>query len=317
MTLANTILLARELSRTSVMKTDQIVMGWVNQALIQFSKDIHVQQKEAYLTVTPRFDIATNMAIRVTITGGVNALVATDVVICATSANDQTGTQVATALQTALRAAIGVGATITVTWSTTTWLFTVDAITSTAIVIAAPSAIIYDDATGLLGLAGSGTTSIAGTMPEDCTVEADLPSDFLSILSVEWDDVPLYDTEWPDSPEMFGTPSFYAIHDKKIRLDPCPLSQGEFYIRYKYYPTQFTDAVAQGDTDIGVKEEYSIAIAYYTAYLLALCNFEDKVAGNNLGNYRKVISDHIIQNANNNTRIESPESGRLNARIVF
>ena len=427
MTLSKVISKARELSRTSTTKTDTTVMEWVNDALIQFSKDIHVQQKEAYLSISPRFDIATNMAIRVTITGGANALTATDVVICATSANDQTGTQVATALQTAIRAAIGVGATLTVAWSTTTWKFTVDAVDSTAIVIGSPSAIIYDDATELLGLSDSDTTSITGSMPEDCTVEADLPSDFLSILSVEWDNDKLRDTEWPDSPERFGTPVFYSISGKKIRLDPAPESQGKFFIRYKYIPTQFTTmqgyqevgltgktlitatglsattqyyfkvrvdigalteysittasdltysavialmnaalttvtwsivdgdlrctsntqggnsaiaiaagttgtdlfatltgfsaletaVVHDGTTDIGVEDEYAMAIVFYTAYLLALANFEDNVAGTMLGNYRKVVSDHIIQNGNNSTAIFPQQSGRLNAKVVI
>jgi hypothetical protein len=427
MTLAQAITKARELSRTSTTKTDTTVMGWVNEALIQFSKDIHVQQKEAYPTISPRFDIATNMAIRITITGGTNALVVTDVVICATSANDQTGTQVATALQTALRAAIGVGANLTVTWSTTTWLFTVNAVNSTVIVIEEPSAIIYDDATTLLGLNDTGTTSIIGSMPEDCTVEVDLPTDFLEILSVEWDDIPLTPCEWPESPERFGTPSYYSIYGKKIRLDPSPDHQGKFFIRYKYIPTQFTTmrgyqevglsaktlitatglantttyhfqvrvdvgalvdytiltasdttfaaviallnaalttvtwsiegadlrctsntqggnsaiglaagasgnnlfaaftgwsafdtaVVHDGNTDLGIESEYCMAIVYYTACLLALANFERTVAGDMLGNYRKVISDHIIQNANNNTKIGPSDSGRLNARIVF
>lgn len=258
MTVQECLDLARELSRTSSSGVSEVkALKRLNLAQEAFAKEVNCLVKEAYLTLSPKFDIYTHFAIRLTITGGTDALVATDIAICSTDAKDQTGTQVATALQTAIQAA-GASNT-TVTWSTTTWKFTITAPTdTTSITIAEPSGITYASALDLLGLSAETTTgyTICDNIPEDCTVEVDLPSDFLEILpSPEWNGDPLFPAPRNlfTSPETWGTPSHYAIEGRKMRLFPSPEEQKTLYIRYKYLPAAFS--VISGYQDCGLSSK--------------------------------------------------------------
>lgn len=246
MTLGKAITLTRKKSRTDdTTATNEDVVQYINEGQKEFARAVFGLTKEDYITITPLFDIQTDFAIRITIVGGTNEMSATDVVICGTDANDQTGTQVATALQATLRSAIGVGADATVTWSTTTWKFTIDGTDCTSITLAAPSTIVYANALDLLGfIAGTTTdTSVTGNIPEDCTVESSLPSDFVSVISdPEWDGDPLSNAQLGDfiSPETSGTPTLYNIRNKKIRLYPPPQRQGILHIFYNYIPSDFS-----------------------------------------------------------------------------
>jgi hypothetical protein len=258
MTLAEATERVRRLSRTSSSgASDTVIMQRINDAMSEFAKSVHGLAKEDYISVTPRFDIQTDMAIRVTIVGGYNVHAAVDVPLCTVDATDQTGTQVATALQATLRTAInsgGGGPTLaTVVWSTTEWKFTVSGINSTSITIEPPTGIIYSDATGLLGLAGTGTITFVGEIPKDCTCEATLPTDFLQIIgNPEWDGNPLYPAPYDlfISPNAIGTPQMWSIRGDRIRFYPGPDSQGICRIAYKYVPTAFGNV--QGYQECGV-----------------------------------------------------------------
>jgi hypothetical protein len=253
MTLAHAISRVRRHSRTdSTGKSDAEIVDAINEAQKAWGKDVYDMVKEGYLTVAPMFDTATNFAIRLTITGGTDALAAGDIAITGTARTDVTGTQVATDLQTTIQAA---GATnTTVAWSTTTWKFTITApADTTSVTLAAPSGITYINALPLLGLDADTTVGyvITDSIPTDCTVETDLPSDFIRILSpVEWNDRPLAEGHWSmfASPQHSGKPSLYAIRDKKIRLYPYPTSQEKFHIWYTYLPTTF----ATGYQEVGL-----------------------------------------------------------------
>jgi hypothetical protein len=246
MTLAQAIKETRKKSRTDENGYNNLeVVEYINEGQKEFAKAVHGLTKEDYITITPLFDLQTQFAIRITIVGGTNEIEATDVAVCTTDAMDQTGTQVATALQATLRSAIGVGANLTVSWSTTAWKFTIDGIDCTSITFAAPSGITYASALDLLGLeAGTTTdTSVTGNIPEDCTVESALPSDFKRVVSnPEWDGNPLLNTGMSTviSPETSGVPIMYYIRNKNIRLYPPPYKQGILHIFYEYIPTSFT-----------------------------------------------------------------------------
>jgi hypothetical protein len=251
MTLAKAIDKVRRLSRTSSSSAnDTVVMERINEAMKEFGKAAHGLTKEGYITITPLFDIQTDFALSLTIVGGTNELAATDVAITAADATDQTGTQVATALQTAIQAAItaaGGTPSLTVAWSTTEWTFKIDAIDSTSITFAVPSALIYSSALELLGLGAETTTgtSVTGSIPTDCTIESALPTDFLALVGrPEWDGDPLvqglFDTF--QSPEATGTPSLYYIRNKNIMLYPAPHIQKKFHLYYRYIPEAFTAA---------------------------------------------------------------------------
>jgi hypothetical protein len=179
----------RKLSRTKESgASNLVVMDRINDAQKEFFKSVGSVTKEDYVTVVPSFDLQVFYAIHIEVVGGTNS-VDSDVSICVADALDQTGTQVAAALQTAIRTAIGPAATLTVAWSTTSWKFTIDAIDSTSITLAEPSGITYYDALSFLGLSAETTTgtSVTGDLPTDCTVESALPADFLLLQAApEW-----------------------------------------------------------------------------------------------------------------------------------
>lgn len=415
--------LAREFSRTNTTAmSGTSMLSKLNVAIKTFAKDTYGCVKEAYLDVNPKFNVSTTFAINVAITGGTNALTSTDVVICATDANEITGTVVAAGLQTAIRAAIGAGASLTVTWSVSTWKFTVNAVDSTAIEITAPG-MLYADATDVLGLNGTGTTSITGVIPEDCNVAVDLPSDYYALkTNPTWDGTELYPAPAQifEAPETQGEPRWYHIERKKMRLYPTPTTQERLHILYRYIPASIvtvrgyqelglsgvrgndatglsgstpykfkitvdggtaeditittastltwtavmalinaalaastyssaaTVSIANGDVrftssteteysaitlaapssgtnmftaltgfsavetavdseagdEIDIDDDFSIAVVYYAAYLLAQINFEPAIAKERLAMYLMEVNKHIIKYANRNVKIE-------------
>lgn len=221
------------------------IQDLLNEGLDEFAKDVHGLRKETFLALSPLFDTATHFAIRLTVVGGANVLVATDIVITAAAASNITGTAVATALQIAIRAA-GC-ASLTVAWSTTAWTFTIDAIDSTSITIGAPSSILYADATPLLfNTSGTQTgTTWTGNIPRDVNLEIALPEDFLELLEPpEWNGAPLTPATWDlfTSPQSSGTPNCYYVYQKRLRISPVPTSQGMLRLWYRYLPAQFSTA---------------------------------------------------------------------------
>lgn len=271
MTLIQAIADARSWARVNTSShSDQEVMRALNDGQREFAKEAHGLTKEGYLDIEPVFDTRTNFAVRITITAGDNALVATDVVLTGTDRDNVTGTQVATDLQVTLRAAGA--ATATVVWSTTTWVFTIDSDNGTDITIGAPSAIIYADATGLLFGAATGSSGAAtyvGSLPEDCTVEADLPSDCRSVLPpVEWDGNRLTSANF----DIFASPGYntttpyhYALRGTKMRLWPAPSRQGLCHFWYEYIPAEFANGY-QGCSLSGLFDGTASGLANTTAY---------------------------------------------------
>lgn len=246
MTLINAIALARLKARSSLSGSSYAVVAeYINQGQEQFAKEAHGLTKEGYVVLAPTFDTRTHFAIRVTITGGANALAATDVAITATDRDDTTGTIVAADLQTAIRAAGAASATVV--WSTTAWTFTIDTIDGTRLQIASPSGVTYADAMGLLFNVASvdeeeAAAAYTSGIPEDCAVEADLPSDYLMMSGpVEWDGTPLAPAPFDvfASPGGPGTPSYWGVRGKKIRLSSSPSRQGILHIWYEYLPESF------------------------------------------------------------------------------
>jgi hypothetical protein len=323
MTLSGATTHIRELSRTSSDGySDTRVMEIINQAMNTFAIDTCSAglKKEDYLTITPRFNTETNFAIRVTITGGTNALAVTDVAITTTARTDISGTTVASDLQATLRTAIGGGANLTVIWSTTSWTFTIDTINGTAITIASPSGKTYVDATELiLGGASTGTQTLTSNFPQDCTIETPLPDDFLSIIAVEWDDEHLKPAPHDHftSPESFGTPEYYNIQEKKIYLSPVPDRQESFHIWYKYQPAVFTDASTQATTELPIDAAYQMAIVFWASSFIAECNHEAKESDRCLSRYEYLKNKYNIIQANNNPKMYPKQSAERPIDIDF
>lgn len=317
MVLSEAITKVRERSRTvSSALNDTRIMEALNEGMKAFANAVCNTglHKDEYLTVAPKFTTRTNFAIRITITGGTNALVETDVAITGTDRDDVSGTTVASDLQTALQTAVGVGASITVAWSATNWTFTIDSIDGTAIKIESPTGKTYVDATSIvLGGTSTGTQTLVSGFPVDCTVKISLPSDYLSMDRVEWDNNEVIHATFDffTSPQNYGDPVFYGIKNKEIFLSPVPSRQKSLKIWYKYQPTVFTDASAQTNTELPIESNYQMAIVYWAAAYVAESNFEDKIADRNLAMYEHKKNEYIITKANENPRIFTEKRERI------
>lgn len=260
--------LARQRSRVdSNGASDTVLNEYINQAIRQFAHDVGGLPTAANLTIVERFNTETNFAIRVTITGGTNALTATDVAITSTQRTRASGTTVASDLQTAIRAAGPT--TLTVTW--TDYYFTIDTIDGTAITIGSPSSNQYVDATTML-FGGSlseteSAASVDGGFPAGCTKEVDLPSYAHTVQRVEWDgrEVKRAEASLFDSPESNAeNVSYYEVLGERLRLHPSPNTQKHFRIWYRETPAEivtFTVTDIAGTTTNGSKTISSVSAA--------------------------------------------------------
>lgn len=298
---------ARRLSRTSTAGVaDTGVNTLINYAQRALATEVKGFPAKEYLAVAAHFDLDTTMAIRLTITGSTNNnIAATDIALASTDSQDNTGTATATALQAVLRAAIGVGADLTVAW--TNFYFTLDAIdTAATITIEAPTSDIYFDATEkIFGKTGTGTGTFVGDFPEDCTSYVDLPSDFSTLTFLSWDEYEMQPLprNMTVLPRSQGAPRFYTIRGKKLFLSPSPTDQKEFYLEYMAIPDDI--AAASFDTYISsvIPEVVQPAIYYWVAAELLKGNYEEALAQQRVADYEKCKRRYLVDFHNQTTDI--------------
>lgn len=319
MTFAEIETLARLYARESVSGTSQATLfSLINEAVVEFGRDSNGLPYEEYLTLAESFDLETTQAFHLTITGSTNNDIDSDVVVTSADASDQTGAQTATMLQAQIRAAIGVGADLTVVWSK--FKFTVDAIDSTTIVIAEPDdTVTYTDYVAeLFGSTQSVTdTEVACDFPQDCTIEATLNADSIRVNKVLWDDTILSPImrESVIDPRVSGTPSYYNVRGTKIRLIPVPTEQEKWYIEYKGVPTKVTTPTTTSNIpDIPAK--YQRALAYWVAKEILLGTFEDELAMRRYAEYKKIVNQYKMDYANNNTDTNAVKDPLIRFSVV-
>lgn len=254
MTIAAVRAQARRYARvSSTQASDAQVNLLMQDSIDEMANDVDGFPTEAYLSIAAKFDTKTNYAVRVTTTGGDDAMAATDVLITGTARTGTTGTVVASDFQATLRSAIG--NLITCTWAN--FAFTIDTLDATTITFDAPTDVAYVDARDLLGLPASPTLSdfsFTGNFPQDCTMEATIPSDAFKVERVEWD-YNLLDELPPShfmSPEASGDPAYYRVRGREIRLTPSPLRQKSFHIEYRGAPAAL---VFQGYQECGLSDK--------------------------------------------------------------
>lgn len=309
---------ARRYSRMSESGVnDADVYALISDSTEQFGLDVHGLPLEDYPSIEATFDLYDNMAFHLTITGGANA-VDSDVVVTDTNTNDMTGTEAAAELQSQIRAA---GAsTVTVSWSP--YAFTVDSLDGTAISITEPSdSSSYSDATDLLfgGPASVAASSVTGGFPTGCTVECDLSADVVTIQQVFWDGYPLQ-----QAPEVYfveprtqGTPAYYHIKGKKLRLYPAPGEQKRLVVRYKGIPTPTSVGDLNGSTSVDlVPNEYHMALCYFAASHLAAMNYEMKISDRYRYLYQKEVFKYISRYNNRITETNQDAVQPLWYRVV-
>jgi hypothetical protein len=275
---------------------------------IQMINDVYGIPKSATLALAEKFDIETTYYFNLTIVGGTNALASTDIQISASALSGVSGTTLATALQTAIRALAPT--TLTVAW--TDYYFTIDAIDSTSITISGLSDDVnYVDAKDMLfGKSGTQTgTTWTGGFPEDCTWETDLPTNYHSMQHVFWDKYEV--AEIPEGlaihPQQYSSrPSCYSIRDQKIRLIPVPNVLRQFYIEYMATSTEayFTTDTIEPD----FPEQYHIGLAYKTAEELLRMNHEFREADEYEKEYRKIRNLYRSTEGNQVTAMRPPKT---------
>lgn len=294
---------ARLLSRMSTSGASQTtVFDMINDAVVEFGRDAQGLPYEENITLAASFDLEVTQAFHLTIAGSTNNDIDDDIVVTSASASNQTGTQVATMLQSQIRTAIGVGADLTVTWAK--YYFTVSGIDSTSIEIESPTdTVTYEDySEELFGGDQDDTIAITGDFPKACTVESTLTADSLRVNKVLWDDRILSQVtrDYVIDPDVTGTPAYYNVRGNKIRLVPVPVEQEKFYIEYKGVPTKVAIPTTSSDIpDIPIK--YQKAIAYLVARDLLFGDYEDDLANRRYAEYKRILNQYKNDYANNST----------------
>jgi hypothetical protein len=308
-TLDDMITRARRMARvTDTSHSDAVIMDLINEGVREFAKDVHGLWAEDYLSILPKFDSRTNYAVKIQWQSAVASASAT-IALTGTDRTDATGGTVAADFETLVQASWG---SATVGWSTTAWKFSINIPAATTITVTTPDTtnLTYVDGTDLIG--GGGTTAASiwvSTVPEGCTAETELPSDFVSIEHVEWDEIKLTQASFDMfmSPASLGRPRNYQVKGNRIRLYPAPSRQEKFHVVYKASPTEYTDAATQGSTVCPMPKNYALAPVYYAAATIGEENFEDAVAGRSQGRYASHVRNYIMEYANQVTAKAEPQ----------
>ena len=315
MTIAAALEQARRYARvSSTQASDSQVQLLMQDAIDELANDVDGFPTEAYLSIAAKFDVPVNYAIRITIAGTGDTLAATDVLVSASALTGATGTAVATAFTTAINTATG-GAGATVTWAN--FYFTVAVTSATSITFAAPTTTTYVDARNLLGLSGTtAAASVTGVFPQDCTMEATIPSTAFKIERVEWDGHPLYElpASYFMSPESQGDPQYYRVRGREIRLSPSPTRQESFHIEYRGAPAALSFGV---DTNLPteIPGTFQQAIPHLVASKL-LEETQEKMSDKEYMKYLQLVNKYKSDYGNRNTQVlVGPRSGSRFPRV--
>ena len=327
MTYGRIATLARQWSRVdSVGISESEIYSQINEAVAQFALDVHGLPVEDYLTIAARFDMRTTMAFNLTMTDGSLGNVDTDIDVTDVNADDQTGTEAATELQTQIQAAGSAAAGVTVTWSN--YKFTIGniAATTTALTITAPDAVDRSDATekyfgGTYDFDDVSASAITCAFPEAATMIADLPTGVATIQTIDavyWDDHELRpiqprDIRWG---EAHGEPWHYARRGELILLYPSPIEQEECLIYCRGIPADVSSPTSASNVSTFIPARYQRGVARLVASWLAESEFEHQVAVYNNKEYLHMKNTYIGDFSKQITINErSPASNRLWYRV--
>ena len=280
----------------------------IDQANQEVMADLNGVPARATVAIGAKFYLGAELYIRLTITGGADALSATDIQVTTATMSGASGTDVATELETNIQAAIGAGATTAVTWAD--FYFTITApVGTTSITVEAPTGTAYGNAVSILfGSATATQTGVTwtGAFPRDCTIEADLPDDFHQMVGVTWNNFPMYQaprTFFMD-PKISGTrPYYWFMRNDKIQFFPVPTQQ--FVCNIWYSAVSTAGSLSTGTQSPILPARYHTLILYYVVYLFLSATHEYQSASVWYGRYRQERNQYIVNQANNVTTPES------------
>jgi hypothetical protein len=160
----------------------------------------------------------------------------------------------------------------------------------------------------LFGKGGTQTgTTWASGFPEDCTVRADLPSDFYEMDHVEWDNHELYPApfEMFMSPETFSNwVDYYAIRDKYMYLAPSPSDRRLLKVQYRYFPASITlDGTADATTSCPLAHEFHMAPVHYAVGMIYQETQEPEEEEKAMRKFYDQVSEYRRKEANQNTKL--------------
>lgn len=330
MTYGTAVSLAERMARVSpnavtLATTSDVTRMYLNEGMREFAKRTHGIAIEDRIALTPRFDIEANYAIKFQTQGSKNALASTNIYVASTSLSLASGSSVASYLQTAINAAVSTSlgsGSITVNWSASSWQFYVSCgSTATSVYFGSPTGnVTLVDASPVLGLSGEvATSTFTGAVPEDCTLRASLPSGFLEIQYVEWDNEPLAVAPFVNfmSPESQGTPTHYAIQNKEIRLFPTPPEQKKFVIRYKGAPTDISTDGTDDSSTCALPEEVHMAPVYYAAAMILEETHEPQQAVYFQQKFNTMVNDYKIRESNNTPTLFPQVAAEAAPKVVM
>jgi hypothetical protein len=282
---------ARRLARAGNEATlsDDLFDAWLNEANNQVQRDTRWLSKKRVYYTREYFSVGTDEGFGITFdtaTGEIELLGVTSAL------SNVSGTVLAAALQTEWNTtnwgtATGTRAAdtgIAVSYSTSNRKFTVTSqaatYTSTGIIIFPP---LYNNSTGthavndltfkLFGVtaqSSASTYAYTGDTVPYCMSEYPLPSDFMEIKEIRYDDksYPLSRVVYRSRDTGAGIPSSYYIKDDHFGLVPEPADGGKIIeFDYYYVPESITVGAATDASEYEYPHRYDYALIWYTIFL--------------------------------------------------
>jgi len=259
----------QRLGRVGKNVSTSILDDWIYEAVKKLQDETLWLSKKIVYYVREYFTLNTNEGFNLQVGSSAYDIALTTAVI------DISGEDLASYLYSEISATGKFNSTsIAVSYSTSSRKFTITADTGiAAIVISHPdysTSILYDASYKLFGItddaSSADTYTITGDVAPYCTSEYPLPSDFLSVKEVRYDD-----KNYPLQPEIFkdrdtgtGTPSNYYIDNGYLGITPQPTEGGKkIELDYYYLPSDFaSDSAVHPFPEI-----FNYAIIYYAISL--------------------------------------------------
>jgi hypothetical protein len=308
MTLGTQTILTERLSRTAgantVTTASDITKQYINEGVREFAKKVHGIDQQAFVKLSPKFDIGTDFAVKFTIGGNVNTYGSGVIPMVSAAINDATPTTLMGHFVSNVNAAMG-SMTISMAWSASTWTFKMfGPASATSVAIASPTGVGYTDGvSSMFGSAFAGTgSSYTFAMPQDCNLETSLPSGFLEMNWAYYGDTTLRKAPYDVfiRPQVSGTPQFYGIRNKQVVLYPTPVQQDYFKIFYAGIPSDLDTSGSDDSVECPLPTENHMAPVYYAASKLLEEGHEYQKSVYNLQLFMGMCADYRMRNSNNN-----------------
>lgn len=316
--------ITRSAGANTISTTSDVTKQYINEGCKEFAKRVHGIATEAFLVLSPKFDLDQNFAINLTISGGNDAMAATDVPVASSTLTNATPTTVASHLASNVNAAVvaGLGSgSVAVGWSASTWTFYMcPSGTPTAISSTEPTDMRYVDANDWIwgGALSCATTTITGSIPLNCNVEQSLPAGFLEMEYAMFGNTEIRPAPFDIfmKPYSIGRPEYYSIKNKLIRLEPVPDEQDYFKIFYSGFPTDLGVDGSSDSVACPLPEEVHMAPVHWAAAKLfdEAHEFDKSIYHQRV--FGDICTDYKIREANNNPTLFPSRSDKIPPKVV-